>query len=115
MAGLTGIAGRDVIWRFANGYDAIVTGCAVVDDAGVIKERSCEAGGVMTGDAILICWNMRYRLTPGPGFSIAAIMTGDAVSIDSLVIEGATSKGIGGMADLATQGGGNMPLRFADC
>lgn len=115
VARLTVIAGRDVIRRFTDCNYAIVTGCAVVHDADMIEERTREAGGVMAGDTILGCWNMCYRLTSGPGIGVAAIVTGDAVSVDSLVIEGAAGKGGGGMTDVTTQCSGNMPLRFADC
>lgn len=114
VTSLTGIAGRDVIGRFADRYHAIVTGCAVVDYAGMVKQRTCEAGGVVTDDAILGSWNMRYRLASGPGFEVAAIVAGDTVFADSLVIDSSAGKGIGAMAELATQGGGNMLLRFAN-
>ena len=115
VTGLAGIAGSDVVRRFSNGYHAIVTGCAVVDDATMVEECTCEADGVMTDDAIFGCGDMRYRLSSGPGSGVTAIVTDDAISVDSLVIEVAAGKAGGGMADLATKGGGNMPLRFADC
>jgi hypothetical protein len=115
MAGLTAIAGRDVIRRFADCYDTIVTGCAVVDDATMVEERACEAGGAMTDDAILGCWNMRYRLTPGSGCGVVAIVAGDAVFAESLVIDHTAGKAGSGMAEVATQGGGYMPLRFTGC
>ena len=114
MTGLTAVAGGDVIRRFADRYHAIVTGCAVVYYAGMVEECAREAGGVVTGDAILVCRNMRYWLASGPGRGVAAIVAGDTVSADSLVIDGAADKGIGVMAEVAIQGGGNMLLRFAD-
>ena len=115
VAGLTGIAGRDVIPCFAGRHHAIMTGCAVIDDTGMVEEGTCEANGGVAGDAILGGWNMRYGLTSGPGRGVAAIVAGDAVSVDSLVIESAAGKAGGGMTDVATQGRGNMPLRFTDC
>lgn len=114
VTGLTVIAGRDVIGHFAGRYHAIVTGRAVVDDAGVVEQRTCEAGGVVTGCAIVVCWNMRFWFASGSDREVAAVVAGDAVFADSLMIDGAAGKGLGGMAELATQGGGNVPLRFAD-
>ncbi len=115
MAGLTAIAGGDVVRCFADCYNAIVTGCAVVNDTVMVEERACEAGGIVADDAILGRWNMRYRLTSGPGCGVVAIVAGDAVSAESLVIDSAAGKAGSGMAEVATQGGGYMPLRFAGC
>ena len=98
MTGLAGIAGGDVIRRFAGRYHAIVTACAVIDDAGMVEDRTGEAGGVVAGDAILGCWNVRYRLTPGPGLGVAAIVAADAVTADALVSEDAACKASGVMA-----------------
>ena len=115
MTGLAGIAGGDVIRRFAGRYHAIMAGCAFIDDAGMVEDRTSEVDGVVAGDAILGCWNMRYGLAPGTGRGIVAIVAGDTVSADPLVIEGTASKTGGGMADVAALSGGNVPLRFADC
>lgn len=114
VTGLTNTAGRDVGRRFADRYDAVVTGYAVVYHAGMIEQRAREAVGVVAGDAILVCWNMGNRLVSGPGRYVAAVVAGETGTADSLVIDDAANKGFGGVAEVTIQGGGNMPLGFAD-
>ena len=114
MTGLALITGGEVIRRFAGRYHTIVTGGTVIDDAGMVEDRADKADGVVAGDAILGCWNMRSRHTSGPARGVAAIVAGNAISTDSLVIEGAIREGRRGMADVAIQGGGNVTLRFTD-
>jgi len=113
MTGLARIAGSEVIRRFAGRYYAIVAGCAVIDDAGMVEGSTGEAGGVVAGNAILGCRNMRYGLTSGPAHDVAAIMAGHAVVANALVIEDATGKASGGMANVATLSSGYVILRFA--
>ena len=114
VAGLAGIAGRHVIRRFAGRYHTVVTGCAVIDYGGVVEQRTFKAGGVVTSAAIVVCRNMRYRLAFGADREVVAIVAADAVFAHPLVIDGTAGKGVGAMAELAAQGGGNMLFRFTD-
>ncbi len=46
------LGGRKVAWILADGFDAIVAGCAICHDAGVIKHTGDETVGGMAQPAI---------------------------------------------------------------
>ena len=80
----------------------------------MVKQRTGETGGGMTGDAIFRRWNMRFSLTSGTGRDVVPVMTDHTVTVDSLMVEGGTGKSVRGMTDLTTQASRNMPQGFAD-
>ena len=72
-----------MIGRFTHGGDAIVTGCAVTHDTGMIVLGAAKCRRVMAYGAIQGCGNMSRRFTSGR----CAIVAGSAVIYDTGVIE----------------------------
>ena len=82
----------------------IMAGFAAVNDACMIKHRSCKRTGVMTDATVLVCWYMAGSFT----YSERAIMTGATVIHDTNMVKGCRSKACGLVAVTAITGGWHM-------
>ena len=100
MAHAAILVGRHVIGRrrFAGGGDAVVTGCTVIHDTGVIESGPDECCGHMTNGAVFHCRQMGKCFT-GCGHAVVArgAVIDDARMIEYRRFEGTT----GNMTDTA--------------
>lgn len=100
-----------MVARFALGKRAVMTGTAIIHDAGMVKSCRYKARGDMTHMAIIIGWHMvrRRRLAWGS----CAIVARPTTINDTRVIKPGTDKGGGDMAYRAVLRRRQMILRLA--
>ena len=65
MTDTTILVGLYMVDFFRCGETGIVTGCAVIDDAGVTKAGRSKTGGLVAVDAITVSWHMSIILARG--------------------------------------------------
>ena len=90
--------------RFAGTGRAIVTGCAVVDNPGVVKSRIGKICGVMTQHTILVCLDMIGRFATRN----YTIMTLRTVINDVRMIKGTGGKSARRMTGTTVFRGGHV-------
>ena len=84
--------GRNMVCRLASTGYAIMAGCAVVDDSGMIESRACKGvkvSGAMTNRTIFCSRHMSIGLTSTDD----TIMTGSTVIGDAVVVVETAAKG----------------------
>jgi hypothetical protein len=83
---------------------AIMAGCTVINDTGMVEASAFKASGCMTDTAVLVGWYMGSCFTPG----VLAIMAGSAVVHDANMVKGCRYKASGLVAVNAVTVGWHM-------